>query len=265
MKKLFLKFILSLLVGKDKVQFYESIDWQQESDRLQNTGLKYPLYYRNEDFHGIQGGYLNPVAAITYDPITAFASPPSEAWIRQQLISVIEGKPKTILDLGCGTGSATLMFKQAFPSAVVTGLDLSPYMLVVANYKAQQAGLNIRWLHGLCEATNLETASFDLVTASFLLHETPPEISQLILQECFRLVKPGGQLVILDGNQKRLRHLAWLIEFFQEPYSKAYADESLDAWMEMAGFEKVQTKYIGWISQVTHGTKPTNLTACFPG
>ena len=75
--------------------------------------------------------------------------------------------------------------------ANVIGLDLSPYMLVVAEYKAQQAGLNIEWLHGLAEATGFEEASFDLVTASFLLHETPPKISQLILQECFRLLKPG--------------------------------------------------------------------------
>jgi ubiquinone/menaquinone biosynthesis C-methylase UbiE len=45
------------------------------------------------------------------------------------------------------------MLKQAFPQAVVIGLDLSPYMLVVADYKAQQTGLNIQWQHGLAEDT----------------------------------------------------------------------------------------------------------------
>src|SRR5690349_20835056 len=197
--KLLLKTIFSLLIGKNQLRFYETIDWETQSDRWKQADINYPLYYSSQNFHGIQRGYLNPVAAITYDLVTAFASPPHETWIRQQVISAIAGQPQTILDLGCGTGSTTLLLKQVFPSSVVIGLDLSPYMLVVANYKAQQAQLNIEWLHGLSEVTGLDTASFDLVTASFLFHETPPHISQSILQESFRLVKPGGQLIILDG------------------------------------------------------------------
>jgi ubiquinone/menaquinone biosynthesis C-methylase UbiE len=252
----FLKSMMSVLIGKDKLRFYSSIDWQQESDRVRTADLIYPHYYSSQNFHGIEGGYLNSIAAITYDAVTAFASPPSETWIRQQLINAIEQKPRRILDLGCGTGSSTLMLKQAFPQAEVIGLDLSPYMLVVAEKKAQQAGLNIQWQHGLAEDTGLEEASFDLVTASFLLHETPPKISQLILQEGFRLIKPGGQVIILDGNQKRLRHADWLIKLFQEPYSKVYAAESVDDWMRAASFEAVQTEYVGWIDQVTCGIKP---------
>ena len=252
----FLKSVMSVLIGKDKLRFYSSIDWQQESDRFRKSDLIYPHYYSSQNFHGIEGGYLNSIAAITYDVVTAFASPPSETWIRQQLINVIECQPRKILDLGCGTGSATLMLKQAFGQAVVMGLDLSPYMLVVAEKKARQAGLNIQWQHGLAEDTGLEEGSFDLVTASFLLHETPPKISQLILQEGFRLIKPGGQLIILDGNQKRLRHADYVIKIFQEPYSKVYAAGSVDDWMRTAFFEAVQTKYVGWIDQVTCGIKP---------
>jgi ubiquinone/menaquinone biosynthesis C-methylase UbiE len=248
--------MLRVLIGEDKLQFYETIDWQQESDRFRQANLIYPHYYSSQNFHGIEGGYLNSVAAITYDPVTAFASPPNETWIRQQLITAIKCQPKRILDLGCGTGSATLMLKQVFGQAVVLGLDLSPYMLVVADCKAQQAGLKIQWQHGLAEDTGLEEASFDLVTASFLLHETPPQISQLILRESFRLIQPGGQLIILDGNQKRLRHADCVIKIFKEPYSKVYAAESVDDWMRAAGFEAVQTEYVGWIQQVTYGIKP---------
>jgi ubiquinone/menaquinone biosynthesis C-methylase UbiE len=252
----FLKSIMSVLIGQERLQFYSTINWQQESDRIRKTDLIYPHYYTSQNFHGIEGGYLNSIAAMTYDTVTAFASPPSETWIRQQLISAIEQKPRRILDLGCGTGSSTLMLKQAFPQAAVMGLDLSPYMLVVAGKKAQQARLNIQWQHGLAEDTGLEEATFDLVTASFLLHETPPKISQLILQECSRLIKPGGQVIILDGNQKRLRHADWLIQLFQEPYSKVYAAGSVEDWMKQVRFEAVQTEYIGWIDQVTCGVKP---------
>ncbi len=254
--QLFLKSIIRLLIGADKLQLYETIDWQLESDRFQQPHLIYPNYYISKNFHGIEGGYLNPIAAVTYDAIIPFASPPNENWVRKHLILAVEGQPRRILDLGCGTGSATLMLKQAFPQAAVIGLDLSPQMLVMAEYKGQQAGLEIKWCQGLAEATGLEEASFDLVTASFLLHETPPQISQLIIREGFRLTKPGGQTIVLDGNQKTFRHADWLIEMFQEPYTKVYAAESVDAWMKTAGFKKVQTEYFWLIHQLTCGVKP---------
>ncbi|BAY13688.1 hypothetical protein [Calothrix sp. NIES-2098] len=42
---------------------------------------------------------------MTYESVTAFASPPNETWIRKQLISAIKSQPTRILDLGCGTGA----------------------------------------------------------------------------------------------------------------------------------------------------------------
>jgi ubiquinone/menaquinone biosynthesis C-methylase UbiE len=128
-------------------------------------------------------------------------------------------------------------------------------MLIVADYKAEQAGLNIQWQHGLAEATGFDDASFDLVTVSMVLHETPPLISQLIVQECCRLLEPGGQLIILDGNQRKLRYAHWLIELFREPYSKDYAAHSVEDWMIAAFFIMIKTEYVGWINQITSAIK----------
>lgn len=250
-----LRLLFRILVGNDRWQFFESLDWETASDRFRQPNLEYPDYYSSQNFHGISGGYLNAIAAMTYDTVAAFASPPSDTWIRQQLLTTITGQPQTILDLGCGTGSTTLLLKQSFPHATVTGIDLSPYMLVVADLKAQQAQLNIQWQHGLAEQTELETATFDLVTISFLLHETPPHISQAILREGYRLLKPGGQLIILDGHQRKLRSAGWLMQLFREPYSQVYAAESVDMWLEMAQFGAVTTRPVGWIDQISHGYK----------
>ncbi|MEL6223269.1 MAG: class I SAM-dependent methyltransferase [Cyanobacteria bacterium J06627_8] len=251
-----LRSLFGLIIGADNQAFYETVNWPQEIQRVQNAHIAYPDYYRAPQFHGIDGGYLTSVAAITYDIVTAFASPPSERWVRQQLITHIQGQPFRILDLGCGTGSTTVMLKQAYPNADVIGLDLSPYMLLMAERKSQQTQQAIALHHGLAEATGFDSASFDVVTASFLFHETPPVIAQAILHECFRLTTSGGQVLILDGNQNVLRHLHWLIDLFREPYSKVYAAGCMDRWFLAAHFVDVQTKSIGWIHQLTTGKKP---------
>lgn len=253
----FLSPIIRNFIDEDKLrQFYESVDWEKESDRFRNPQVSYPHYYSSQNFHGIEGGYLKAGAAVTYDPVTQYVLPPNETWVRQGLIDRIKGTPRRILDLGCGTGSTTLMLKQAFPQAQVIGLDLSPYMLVMAEHKAKTAGLTMEWRHGNAEDTGFPDASFDVVTASLLFHETPPTVAQLILRECFRLLVPGGQVLILDGNQKTLRQVEWLTEVFEEPYIKVFAAGSVDAWMGAAGFELVQTQDLFWVHQVTQGMKP---------
>jgi ubiquinone/menaquinone biosynthesis C-methylase UbiE len=253
----FLSPIVRSFIDEEKLrQLYESVDWKAESDRLCNPNLIYPDYYSTQNFHGVKGGYLNSGAAVSYDPITQYVLPPNETWVRQGLIDRIGGTPRRILDLGCGTGSTTLMLKQAFPQAQVIGLDLSPYMLVMADHKAKTSGLNIQWRHGNAEETGFPDASFDLVTASLLFHETPPTAAKSILRECFRLLMPGTEVLILDGNQKTLRQVDWLTEVFEEPYIKDYAAQSVDAWMGAAGFEAVQTHDVWWVHQVTQGIKP---------
>lgn len=253
----FLAPVVNLLIDKEEIRRnYEGTNWQEAIQRYQQPNLIYPEYYRQENFHGIKGGYLTPGAAVTYDPITQYALPPNENLVRQGLIDKIRVKPQRILDLGCGTGSTTIMLKQTFPQAEVIGLDLSPYMLVVANTKSTLSSLKIQWLHGNAETTDFESNSFDLITASLLFHETPPNISPAIFRESFRLLKTGGEMLILDGNQKTLRQLDWLQNIFEEPYIKDYSLESVDAGMGAAGFRAVQTEDLWFLHQVTRGVKP---------
>lgn len=253
----FLAPVVKCFIDQEALQrFYESIDWQVASDRFRRPDLIYPTYYSSQNFHGIEAGYLNISAAVSYDPITQYALPPNEMWVRQGLIDAIRTRPRRILDLGCGTGSTTLLLKQAFPQAEVIGVDLSPYMLVVADYKAQQAGVKMEFCQAYAEQTGFPEASFDLVTASLLFHETPPAIARAILQESYRLLTAGGEMVVLDGSQKTLRQTDWLMQIFEEPYINAYAAGSVDAWMGAAGFGAVQTQELWWLHQITRGVKP---------
>lgn len=251
----FLQPIIGALLDREAMQRqHDAIDWDAEIARLSNPQLVYPAYYQ-QNFHGIEGGYRTKSAAITYDPITQYVLPPSEAWIREDAIKAIAGRPQRILDLGCGTGTLTLMLKAAFPDAAVTGLDLSPYMLALAAHKAQEAETEISWRHGLAEGTGFADGSFDLITAGLLFHETPPVVSQAILTEAHRLLAPNGQFLTLDGNQSTLHATSWLTEVFEEPYIKAYAAGNLDAWLEAAGFARIATTPIWGIHQISCGFK----------
>ncbi|MEY2983656.1 MAG: hypothetical protein RLZZ568_273 [Cyanobacteriota bacterium] len=238
-------------------QLQAAVDWQAGEARYALApGVAYPAYYQCQNFHGIEGGYLTQTAAVTYDPITRHVLPPNEDWVRQGLMERIGGSPRQILDLGCGTGTQTLALKKAFPSATVTGLDLSPFMLSLAEYKAHQENLAIHWRSGLAEATGLPDQQFDLITAALLFHETPPTISQAILREALRLLTPGGQLLVLDGNQDSLRQQQWLTRVFEEPYIQDYAQGDLRVWLQNAGFEAVQTESHWWVHQISQGRKP---------
>lgn len=252
----FLNYFVATLIGEKNLKWYESIDWEQEITHFQRPLFTYPSYYTSVNYHGIPQGYLNSIAAITYDIITPLATLPYEQWIRQCLLNEITIKPKKVIDLGCGTGSNTIKLKQMFPEALVTGLDLSPYMLIMAQKKAEDKNLQIQWIHGLAEATEMLTNSYDLITLSLLLHETPNFISQLIIKESFRLLKPQGQLIILDANQKRLKHLQLLIKLFREPYSAIYAQGNIKQWLKNVGFLKITAKPVWGIYQVTSTYKP---------
>ncbi|MEM8675540.1 MAG: class I SAM-dependent methyltransferase [Cyanobacteria bacterium P01_G01_bin.67] len=252
----FLQPIFGFLINTEELkELSASIDWETAGDRLTDPNLLYPEYYSSQNFHGIAGGYLNSGAAVSYDPVTKHALPPNEDWNREAVIKAIIGSPNKILDLGCGTGSTTIMLKQAFPQAEIVGLDLSPQMLVMSEYKAQEAELDIQWVHGLAEATKFTDGEFDVVTASLLFHETPTAVAEAILLEAYRLLKPAGQVIILDGHQKTLRNTTWLTDIFEEPYIKEYAAGSVDAWLGKAGFSEVATEDVWWTNQLSMGVK----------
>lgn len=258
--KRFLSPVAGLLINEEELKRYsQSVDWEAESNRFRRDDVEIPEYYSSQNFHGVEKGYLNAGAAVTYDAVTQYLLPPNETWIRQALVNGVKVKPRRIVDLGCGTGSTTIMLKQAFPNAEVIGLDLSPYMLLRSFHKSQSAGLNIEWQQGNAENTTFTDASFDLVTASLLFHETPSTVTQNILHECFRLLVPGGQVLILDGNQKTLRQMEWLNNLFEEPYIHEYAADSTDAKMGAAEFAMVRTEDVWFTSQLTSGIKPMTV------
>lgn len=97
-----------------------------------------------------------------------------------------------VLDLGCGTGNATLL--AAARGAQVTGVDPSPRLLDVARQRAAAEGLGVTFLHG--EAANLPVgdASADLVLSVFAVVFAPDP--QAAVRELARVTAPSGRVVL---------------------------------------------------------------------
>ena len=259
-KTIFEQFLAPLfgqLIDREALlEFRNSIDWEAAIAAITNPQVTYPDYYQNSNFHGVKNGYLSIDAAVTYDPITQYVLPPNETWVRESLVKAIQGRPRRLLDLGCGTGTTTRLLKRQFSQAEVLGLDLSPQMLVVADHKARAESLDLTFHHGNAMTTGLPAASFDVVCATLLFHETPPAVAKTILQESWRVLSPGGQLLVLDGNQQTLRSVDWLNTIFEEPFIREYGQGNLDAWLGYAGFEAVRTQDVFWLNQLSTARKP---------
>lgn len=105
---------------------------------------------------------------------------------------------KRILDVGCGTGSLSIMIKQMYPAADVTGLDGDPQILETARSKAKNDELEIQFEQGMSFDLPYPDASFEIVLTSFMLHHLERNDKQKTAMEAFRVLRPGGQLFGVD-------------------------------------------------------------------
>ena len=150
-------------------------------------------------------------------------------WRRASLASVDLPPQATVLDVACGTGDFTEAVLQRFPTAAVTGVDLTPEMLAIARRKL--AGC----VHATFREGDAQTlagfpdAAFDLAVCAFGFRNFPAK--EKALAACRRVLKPTGRLIVLELFRPRSRVFgalvnAWLaaVAFvFAHGARKAYA------------------------------------------
>jgi tocopherol O-methyltransferase len=122
---------------------------------------------------------------------------------RQAQIDLIEelltwagtSHPQTILDVGCGIGGSSLYLAQKF-DARVTGITLSPVQAGRAKDRSQAAGLAAKTDFQVANAMQMPFTddSFDLVWSLESGEHMPDKVK--FLQECYRVLKPGGKLIL---------------------------------------------------------------------
>lgn len=103
-----------------------------------------------------------------------------------------------VLDMGCGTGTLTLMIKQDYPEAIVKGLDGDPQILKIAREKANKADLEIEFTEGLADRLPYPDGAFQRVLTSLMTHHLDHTQKLAAFREVYRVLAPGGELHLLD-------------------------------------------------------------------
>jgi ubiquinone/menaquinone biosynthesis C-methylase UbiE len=138
--------------------------------------------------------------AFAYDFVVRLLSLNRENALREETIRLAQIDPgAAVLDVGCGTGTLTLRAKAvAGSTGRVCGIDAATEMIAQARKKAQKAGAQVEFQVGVIEALEYADGTFDRVLSSLMMHHLPPDLQKRALLEVYRVLKPGGQLLIVD-------------------------------------------------------------------
>ncbi len=160
-----------------------------------------------------------------YDVIAGSTEKKYRDWGLEKLSAQPDEK---ILEIGFGTGHCLVALARSVgPTGRVVGVDISDGMLAIARERLQQEGFNERidlYLGDGAKLDFLEAGSLDGVFMSFTLELFDnPEIP-LVLQESYRVLKPGGRVAVVSMTKTNPPGMAVRIyEWFHE-HLPDYAD-----------------------------------------
>lgn len=139
-----------------------------------------------------------------YDRMEGIAEQRYAPW-RMQLWSQVKGL--AILEVGVGTGK-NMPYYPARKN--ITAIDLTPEMLEHAQKRAAALGLKVGLQLGDVQALSFPDASFDAAVATFVFCSVPNPV--LGLCELARVVKPGGQVLLLEHMRSTDRTIGLLMD-----------------------------------------------------
>lgn len=169
---------------------------------------------------------------------------------RRQRIADALRDCRSVLDIGCGPGQVAGRILNAGVEDV-WGLDPSPYLLQLA----QRSFPALQLVQGIAEDMPFSAHRFDGVAACFLFHELPSARIAAALDECHRILRPGGLLYIVEPGPEQfygsffgmLKRFGWrglyfrtLARMVHEPFVAAFHKSDKPQLLAQHGFEVIE-------------------------
>ncbi len=190
---------------------------------------------------------FNELASRWWDPAGEFKplhqlNPTRLSYISDQVQGLFG---KQVIDVGCGGG--ILAESMAKAGATVTGIDMAPESLAVAQLHALEAGVSVRYQQSTAEQfAQAHPAQFELVTCMEMLEHVPAPAS--VVKACADLAAPGATLVFSTLNKTAksylfailgAEHLLKLVPKGTHDFQKFIRPSELMRFIEAAGLELV--------------------------
>ena len=213
-----------------------------------------PAYYRR-NFHWQTDGYFSEHSAEVYDLGVELLFRGTADVMRRQVIPPVtrylrdtgrEPQHVRLLDIACGTGRTLRQLATTHPEVRFHGVDLSPnYVQLARRRLADVREMTLAVENG--EALPYADGAFDVVTSVYLFHELPRNARRNVIREMFRVLRPGGVVVIEDSAQLSESSEIGdaLINFpaeFHEPFYRDYLDDDLATILGETGFVDAVTE-----------------------
>ena len=201
---------------------------------------------------------------------------PRYAEMTERLLDYLPDDPRSILELGCGTGNLTLRLLERFPTARLTTIDGSSEMVALTTHRAGHDAQRLEAREGRFEEVDAAPGSFDLVTSCISLHHVQDKGS--LYRRLFDVLAPGGHLVFADqlrGGDERVHARNWerWLEFCRsgEPCTEEEIESLLEhaeahdhytplpehfRLLEGAGFADLDCVWRNWIWGIVVARRP---------
>lgn len=250
------------------------MEGSEETEGLElDADLVPPAYQAKTEWHLEPGGWdgydlYGPLFAFAVGPHVfrhgGYAAVGAGADITQQRIEAVRQLPRDhydhIYEPGCGGISTFRALAAVYPDAKLTGCDLSSLLLRNGHMLARRQGLNVTLKQRDATRTGEPDGSVDAVMTYALHHELPPKENAALFGEMFRILKPGGDIVLSDPPPFRavdIFHaviLDWDTDHREEPFFTVSCLADWTQELEKAGFVDVEAYAIGadgypWITR----------------
>jgi ArsR family transcriptional regulator len=162
---------------------------------------------------------------------------PGRSWkgLAEALLKVMNYE--VVADLGAGEGTLSQLLAQR--AKHVIAVDISPKMVEFGTNLAKEHQLpHLEFRLGDIEEVPIATATVDLAILSQALHHA--EEPNRALNEAFRILRPGGQLLILDLAKHSFTKAH---ELYSDRWL-GFSEGELAEWMEQAGFQNIETAIV---------------------